>query len=152
MYNLIKNLIKNNITIATAESITGGLIAKTITDVPGSSAILKESFIVYSDEAKINFLGVNKDIIMKNGVVSKEVATEMVRRLYEITKRDICVSTTGNAGPDVCDNKPVGRVYIGIAYKGDIKTYECDFGDSGRAIVRSNTLEKVFKLIGELVR
>lgn len=152
MYNVIKSLIKSNITIATAESITGGLIVKTITDVPGSSAILKESYVVYSDEAKVNILGVDEEIIEKNGVVSKEVAYDMVKKLYEKTKRDICISTTGNAGPDVCDNKPVGRVYIGICFKGDIKTYECDFGDLGRAIVRVNTLEKVFRIIGDLIK
>ena len=125
MYNdIVKKLIEQKLTIATAESITGGLVAKMITDVPGSSEILKESFVTYAIEAKINILGVDKKIIDKYGVVSKEVAEDMAKKLKELTSRDICISTTGNAGPTVCDDKPVGRVYVGIYFKDDLKVYE----------------------------
>lgn len=140
---VVKTLIQKNISIATAESITGGLISKMITDVPGSSAILKESFIVYSNEAKVSILGVEKNIIDKYGVVSKEVAREMAEKLYDKTKRNICISTTGNAGPTVCDDKPVGRVYVGIAIDGVIETYECNF-DGDRNDIRCKTSDFVF--------
>ncbi|MBQ7743551.1 MAG: CinA family protein [Lachnospiraceae bacterium] len=146
--DLIKNLIETKTTISTAESITGGLIAKYITDVPGSSGILKESFIVYSNDSKINVLGVDAGLISKYGVVSREVAYDMCVKLKMLTNDDICISTTGNAGPTVCDDKPVGRVYVGINYLDDIKVYECNFkGDRNK--IREDTAEFVFDEISK---
>ncbi len=141
--DIVKKLIKQKLTIATAESITGGLVAKMITDVPGSSEILKESFVVYSNEAKIKILGVDKDIIDKYGVVSKEVAEDMAKKLKEFTNRDICISTTGNAGPTVCDDKPVGRVYVGIYFKDDLKVYELNLSGE-REDIRQKTADFIF--------
>lgn len=149
---IVENLIDKKIHIATAESITGGLIAKTITDVAGSSAILKESFVTYSDESKVAILGVDPSIIDKYGVVSKEVASDMCEKLYKLTGRDICISTTGNAGPTVCDDKPVGRVYVGICYKGETKVTELELGDIGRKEVRESTLSKVFELVDNIFK
>lgn len=142
----VKKLIERKITIATAESITGGYICKLITDEPGSSTILKESFIVYSDEAKVDILGVDKDIISKHGVVSEEVALCMCKKLYDKTKRDICISTTGNAGPTVCDDKPVGRVYVGFCVKGVPKAFEFNFTGEREDIRRKACLE-TFKIL-----
>ena len=144
---VVKTLIQKNISIATAESITGGLISKMITDVAGSSAILKESFVVYSNEAKVDILGVDKSIIERYGVVSKEVAKEMAIKLYDKTKRNVCISTTGNAGPTVCDDKPVGRVYVGIVVDGVTETYECNF-DGDRNSIRCQTANFVFGKLG----
>ena len=110
---VIKKLIAKKISISTVESITGGLISKLVTDVPGSSSILSESYVLYSNDSKVSVLGVDAGLIEKYGVVSKEVAKDMVVKLKMISGKDICISTTGNAGPDVCDNKPVGRVYVG---------------------------------------
>lgn len=141
--NVVKKLIEQKLTIATAESITGGLVAKMITDVPGSSEILKESFVVYSNEAKIKILGVDKDIIDKYGVVSKEVAEDMAKKLKELTNRDICISTTGNAGPTVCDDKPVGRVYVGIYFKDGLKVYELNLLGE-REDIRQKTADFIF--------
>lgn len=119
--DVVKNLIDRELSIATAESITGGLIAKMITDVDGSSKILKESFVVYSNDSKVSIIGVDAGLIEKYGVVSKEVAKDMAVKLKMITGRDICISTTGNAGPTVCDDKPVGRVYVGVNYLDEVK-------------------------------
>lgn len=149
---VVEKLIDKKISIATAESITGGLIAKTITDVAGSSAILKESFITYSDESKVAILGVDPSIIDKYGVVSKEVAKDMCEKLYKLTGRDICVSTTGNAGPTVCDDKPIGRVYVGIDFKGKTDVIELELGDIGRDKVRESTLQNVFELIDKITK
>lgn len=150
MESTVKKLISTNTTIATAESITGGLISKMITDVAGSSAILKESFVVYSNEAKVDILGVDTYLIEKYGVVSKEVAYDMCVKLKMLTGRDMCVSTTGNAGPTVCDDKPVGRVYIGINYLDDINVYECNFTGS-REEIRNQTATFVFEKIEKLL-
>lgn len=144
--DVVKKLIKQKLTIATAESITGGLVVKMITDVPGSSEILKESFVTYAIEAKINILGVDKKIIDKYGVVSKEVAEDMAKKLKKLTKRDICISTTGNAGPTVCDDKPVGRVYVGIYFKDDLKVYELNLSGE-REEIRQQTADFIFEHI-----
>lgn len=144
--DVVKKLIEQKLTIATAESITGGLVAKMITDVPGSSEILKESFITYAIDAKIKILGVDKSIIDKYGVVSKEVAEDMAKKLKKLTKRDICISTTGNAGPTVCDDKPVGRVYVGIYFKDDLKVYELNLLGE-REDIRKQTADFIFEHI-----
>ena len=149
--DVVKNLIKRKLTIATAESITGGLVSKLITDVPGSSNILCESFVVYSNESKISILGVEPSIIEKYGVVSSETAKDMVIKLKILTGKDICISTTGNAGPDLCDDKPVGRVYIGINFLRDIHIYECDF-DGDRDKVRMKTAYKIFYEIDNILK
>ena len=148
--DVVKKLIETKTTVAAAESITGGLISKLITDVPGSSCILKESFIVYSNEAKINILGVDAETIDKYGVVSKEVARDMVVRLKLLTGRDLCISTTGNAGPTVCDNKPVGRVYVGINYFDEIKVCELNLAGE-RCDIRNDTADFIFDELGKIL-
>ena len=148
---VVEKLIETKTTISTAESITGGMIAKCITDVPGSSAILKESFVVYSNDSKINILGVDAGLIKDFGVVSREVAYDMCLKLKMLTGEDICISTTGNAGPTVCDDKPVGKVYIGINYLDDIQVYDCDFtGD--RNSIREETTKFIVNKIADIVK
>lgn len=149
--DVVKNLIDRELTIATAESITGGLISKMVTDVYGSSRILKESFVVYSNDSKVSILGVDAGLIDKYGVVSKEVAKDMAVKLKMITGRDICISTTGNAGPTVCDDKPVGRVYVGINYLDEVKVHELNI-DGTREDVRNKTAEFVFESIGSMIK
>lgn len=151
MEKVVKKLISTKTTISTAESITGGLISKIITDVPGSSDVLKESFVVYSNEAKITILGVGVDLIEKYGVVSAEVAKDMCLKLKQLTGRDICISTTGNAGPTVCDNKPVGRVYVGINYLDEIKVHELNLVGN-RNDIREKTAKFIFETIDKLVK
>ena len=99
--------------------------------------------MVYSNEAKTKILGVDKSIIDKYGVVSKEVAEDMTKKLKELTNRDICISTTGNAGPTVCDYKPVGRVYVGIYFKDDLKVYELNLLGE-REDIRQKTADFIF--------
>lgn len=149
--DIVKLMIERNLTISTAESITGGLVAKMITDVSGSSKIFNESFVVYSNDAKISILGVDAGLIEKYGVVSKEVAKDMVVKLKMITGKDICISTTGNAGPNVCDSKPVGRVYVGINYLDNVNVYELDV-EGTREDVRDKTAEFIFKSIGLMIK
>ena len=147
----VEKLIEKSISISAAESITGGLIAKLITDVPGSSSILKESFVTYANEAKVRILGVESSLIDKYGVVSKEVAKDMVVKLKMLTGVDLCVSTTGNAGPTVCDDKPVGRVYVGINYLDVVSVYEYNF-DGDRNEIRQKTAEAIFDKINDLIK
>ena len=149
--DIVKKMIERELTVATAESITGGLIAKMITDVEGSSKILKESFVVYSNDSKVSILGVDAGLIEKYGVVSREVAKDMAVKLKMTTGRDICISTTGNAGPTVCDDKPVGRVYVGINYLDVVKVHELNINGS-REDVRNKTAEFIFESIGSMIK
>lgn len=112
---LVAYLTLNHLTISTAESITGGMISAYITSVPGASKVLKESFVVYAEDSKIKTLGVHPSTIVNVGVVSSEVAREMVEGLYKQTSADVCISVTGVAGPTSDErNNQVGLSYIGL--------------------------------------
>ncbi len=109
-------LIRKNLTVAVAESCTGGLISSKLTDVPGSSSYTKLNFITYSNEAKIKTLKVSPDLIKGYGAVSEPVAREMAEKARKISKTDIGLGITGIAGPaGGTSEKPVGLVYIGIS-------------------------------------
>lgn len=113
-----KFLIDNNLTIATAESCTGGLLSSKLTDVSGSSEYVKLNFVTYANEAKHNILGVSWDILNTYGAVSEECAQAMADGLQKITNCDVALCTTGIAGPTGgTKEKPVGLVYISIKYK-----------------------------------
>lgn len=114
---VVEKLINNHISISTCESATAGSIASNICDVPGASKVLSEAYVVYSNDAKKKILGIDDDLIKKYGVVSCECALAMACGLRKITNSDICVSITGNLGPDVLEEKPAGLVFAGFIYK-----------------------------------
>jgi len=108
--------MENNKTIAAAESCTAGLFTATLGEIPGISAVLGESIVTYSNEAKEKYLGVKHETLAAYGAVSSQTAKEMAEGIKKASKADIGVSITGLAGPDGgSDEKPVGLVYIGIA-------------------------------------
>lgn len=116
---VVKKLIEKKLTIASAESCTGGMFAKMIVDVPGCSEILGESIVTYSNEAKMKYLGVKKETLEKFGAVSAETAKEMAEGIRAAAESDIGVSFTGIAGPDGgTAEKPVGLVYMAVAHSG----------------------------------
>jgi len=122
MENLIKYLIKNNISITTAESCTGGLIASEIVKHPGVSKIYSGSIVSYSNEIKEKLLKVNKETLESFGAVSSECVEEMLDGVGEIFKSDISIAVSGIAGPDGGSReKPVGTVFIGVKYKNSLK-------------------------------
>ncbi|MDU7298942.1 MAG: nicotinamide-nucleotide amidohydrolase family protein, partial [Finegoldia magna] len=110
-------LKENDLSIMTSESITGGMIASKLVNVSGVSDYLKRSLVVYSNEAKIELLGVNAETIDKYGVVSENVAHEMVERMFEKFGVDCAISTTGFAS-----GENAGLVFVGLGYKNEIKT------------------------------
>ncbi len=120
-----KYLIENKLTIATAESCTGGLLSSKLTDVSGSSEYVKLNFVTYANDAKHKILGVSWDILNNFGAVSEECAEAMANGLYEATDCDIALCTTGIAGPTGgTKEKPVGLVYISMRYKGIVTVKE----------------------------
>ena len=112
---LAERLIYKKLTISTAESCTGGLIGKRLTDVAGSSTFFLGSITAYSNKLKTDLLGVSKNTLQTHGAVSEEVAIEMAEGILNNTHADIGISTTGISGPDGgSEEKPTGLVYIGV--------------------------------------
>jgi nicotinamide-nucleotide amidase len=136
-------------TIATAESCTGGLIAASLSAVPGASASLERGFVTYSNEAKTEMLGVPADLISQHGAVSKEVALAMVSGALAHSPADIAVAVTGIAGPDGgTAEKPVGLVHIAAARRGGATLHEEKrFGDIGRHEIQAETVVAAFDLM-----
>lgn len=146
---VVELLKKLNMNISTAESCTGGMLASKLIDVSGISEVFYEGVVSYSNEAKINRLGVRKEILDKYGAVSEEVAKEMVMGLTT----DVALSTTGIAGPDGgSEEKPVGLVYMGIRIKDKIYVEKRVFrGDRNKVRERtvSHTLFTLIKILNE---
>ena len=146
-----KVLIDNNLTISLAESCTGGLIGKTLTDFSGISASLLFDAVTYSNFAKMKVLGVKEETLKIHGAVSEETAFEMCEGVQKLTDSDVAVSVTGIAGPKSDDtDKPVGLVYICIYFKGRFYPYKLNLIGS-RDNIRRRTcltaLNKVRKII-----
>ena len=146
---VITKLIENNITIATAESCTGGSLGKIITSFSGVSAIYGYGFITYANEAKEKLLGVSHETLEKFGAVSPECAREMALGARKVAGSDIAVSVTGIAGPGGgTPEKPVGLVYIAFADKDGVEVRKLNLKGT-RDEIRAQTCGEVFKLIEE---
>ena len=136
--------------IAVAESCTGGLVAAAITEVPGASDVLDRAFITYSNEAKMELLGVKAGTLEAHGAVSEEVAREMADGALANSPADIAVSVTGIAGPGPSEHKPEGRVCFGVARKGRATRVETvEFGPRGRANVREASMRHALEMLAE---
>lgn len=153
---LARTLIEKNISISAAETITGGLFGKTLTDVPGISRVFDRSIVAYSNEAKIELLGVKKDTLSEYGAVSEQAAIEMAEGLSKLTKSDICVASTGIAGPDGgTDEKPVGLMYIAVTFNGSTHVRKVIAKHSIRQVVKNsamlNMIDMVYKAVTKMV-
>lgn len=145
---LVNLLIERNLKVSTAESITGGLIASSLINIAGSSAVISESYVTYSDEVKNKILGVNKETLYKYTAVSYEVCEEMLSGLYSLTNSDICIVTTGYAGP----TGDVGKVFIGIKVNDKKKIFECKFSGDRNSIrnkVKEYSLNMAIRILEE---
>jgi nicotinamide-nucleotide amidase len=140
-------LQSRGLTLATAESCTGGLIAAALTAIPGSSAVVTHGFVTYSNEAKRDLLGVPWGVLEGYGVVSDSVARRMAEGALARSGADIAVSCTGIAGPGgATPGKPVGLVHLGVAMRGETRALRRVFpGD--RAAVRAATVAEAFALV-----
>lgn len=142
------------LTIATAESCTGGLVAAALTEIPGSSDVIDRGFVTYSNDAKRAMLGVKTTTLATFGAVSKETATAMAIGALEKAGVDLAISITGIAGPGgATPGKPVGLVHLAVAARdGRIVHRECRFGAVGRSAVRQRSVIEALQMLMELAR
>lgn len=140
------------IKIATAESCTGGLVAGAITQVAGSSLVFDRGFVTYSNDAKMQMLGVLEQTLEKHGAVSEAVAAEMALGALAHSDAGIAVSVTGIAGPGGSQFKPEGRVCFGLALSGmPVRSKTCDFGALGRTPVRTAAVAEALQQMIEVL-
>lgn len=150
-YLTCKLLTEKNLTISTAESCTGGLVAAKLIEFPGISKSFLEGAITYSNESKIKRLNVQESTLQNYGAVSFQTAEEMATGIAKSCKTDIGLSTTGIAGPDGGTlDKPVGLVYIGIYFKGITKTKELHL-DGNRETIRNVAVTELFIWLKDII-
>lgn len=148
MEELLALLTQHGLTIGSCESLTAGLFTAQLAAVSGASAVLKGGIVTYQTAVKEQVVGVDPQVIKRDGVVSASCAAEMARRAKDLLACDICVSFTGNAGPSVMEGKPVGRVYCAIAYADKVNTYELQLSGSRNEI----RMQAVMRMTAEVIR
>ena len=152
--NIIKKLIDTHTTVSTMESCTSGMIASTITDTEGASAIFPGGYVTYLNETKI-FIGVEEEIIQKYGVYSKECAEAMAQTAQEKLNTDVAIGitgTTGNVDPNNADSVQ-GQVYFCIRIGNQAHTFElqAEVADMSRHEIKQMYADEVFEKLGELI-
>ena len=148
---VLEKLISKKISISTAESCTGGLLAYSFTKNKDSSKVFQGGYISYSNQFKIRDLNIKKITLNKHGAVSKEIAEEMAYGLYKKNKANICISTTGIAGPGGGgDNKPVGLIFIGFCVDGKIKILKKKFQGT-RLQIQNKCVNFIFNYLNNLI-
>ena len=143
---IIHYLLENKITVATAESCTGGLLAAAFTSYPGVSSIFQHGVITYSNEAKSKLLKVSPETLRRNGAVSRQVCAQMCFNLAKSSKCQLTLATTGVAGPGGgTKTKPVGLVYAGVCYQKTIYIKKLQFSSKlSRLQIQRNSQRMFF--------
>lgn len=143
---------RKKLTIATAESCTGGLIAGTLTEVPGVSGMLDRGFVTYSNQAKQEMLGVPEDTLKQYGAVSRETAEAMAKGALGYAPVDLAIAVTGIAGPTGDEGgKSIGLVHFAAASRsGQLEHVEKRFGNRGRAEIRKQSVLQAFIMLHDL--
>ena len=150
---IVTILNKKKLKISFVESCTGGLLASSITSIGGASKVFNLGLVTYSNQAKINILKVNKNIIKKYGAVSHECCSAMVKNLSKISKANINISITGIAGPKGgTKQKPVGLVYIGVKKGKKTQINRYLFKGKNRLSVQKATVKKALDLVIRTVK
>ena len=144
-------LTEKNLTLATAESCTGGLLGGKLTSVPGSSAWFAGGVVAYSNSVKVDLLGVPSALIMEHGAVSKEVVMAMAEGVARATGVEVGVAVTGVAGPDGSEDKPPGTVYLGVRTQAGLKWKLLDLGGDRQEVRASAVAGALEFLAGALL-
>lgn len=148
--SVVGDLGSRGITLATAESLTGGDLGALITAIPGASKTYLGGVVSYATEVKVDVLGVSERTVESVGVVSEQCAKEMAIGVRDLLKADIGVSTTGVAGPMPQEDKPVGLAYVGVAHGDDIRVKEVN-AEGSRWDIRRAVVAAAMDLLGETV-
>ncbi len=147
----VQKLIEKKLTLSTAESCTGGLLSSSIVDVPGASKTFLGGLVTYSNEEKINRLDVDREILKNHGAVSSQTAKAMAKGVCKYLGTNIGISTTGIAGPTGgTKEKPVGTVFIGLCYNGEVISKRFLFRGN-RAKIRIRTVKMALKMLIDLI-
>ena len=145
--SVVEILAQKKMTVTTAESCTGGLIAGTLVNVAGASDVLNEGYVTYSNDAKERLVGVKHETLDEYGAVSEQTAREMAEGAAKAAGADAALSATGIAGPGGgTEEKPVGLVYIGCYVNGETTVKECRF-EGSRMENRLHTVETALQLL-----
>lgn len=152
--DIIAAFTAGGIMVVTAESCTGGLIAGALTEIAGSSAVVDRGLVTYTNEAKVEILGVKADTLAAHGAVSRETALEMAAGALVNSRASLSVAVTGIAGPGGGSaHKPVGLVHLAAADRnGNVLHREMRYGDIGRSGVRLATIRTALEMLAEIGR
>lgn len=154
---LIRTLTERGLTIATAESLTGGLLAATLVDVPGASVVFNGGIVAYATPLKATLLGVDRALLDERGAVDPEVARQMADRVRTVCTvdgrpADLGVATTGVAGPDPQDGRPPGTVYLGVASSVRVDVIALELSGDRTAIRTATVRAALDATLARLVR
>lgn len=144
---VVSLLKERNLTLATAESCTGGLVSQLITAVSGASQVFELGVSVYSCRTKAEILGVSKETLEKYGAVSKQTAYEMAQRVRKIASADFGLSVTGVAGPESSEGHPAGLVYIALADANTVEVKELNIKPVDRNFVRLSAANELLNML-----
>lgn len=143
----VNALREKGMTVAAAESCTGGLVSAKITSVAGSSAVISFSMVTYSNEVKIGKLGVKRETIEQFGAVSEQTAKEMAERMKNLAEADVGVGVTGVAGPSMSEGKPVGLVFVGVAFKDKTIIEKLELKNLTRDEIREQAAQRTLEIV-----
>lgn len=143
--DLIRSLTERGLTIAVAESLTGGLVVADLVSIPGASAVVRGGIVAYATELKHDLLGVDAALLAAGGPIQAAVAEQMASGVRERLRADIGLATTGAAGPDPQDGHAPGEVWIAVASASGIRSVRLELGGD-RATIRRETVDAVIEL------
>lgn len=151
---IVAALVAGRLTVATAESLTGGLVCAALTAVPGASAVVRGGVVAYATDVKSAVLGVDADVLRRHGAVSRETAAAMAVGVRSLLSADVGIATTGVAGPDRQDGRPAGTVHVAVASAAGVDVISRD--DEGRlsgdrAAIRRQVVDLAMAALGVML-
>ncbi|MBQ9852224.1 MAG: CinA family protein [Ruminiclostridium sp.] len=147
-----RKLREKGLTLSSAEACTGGLFAARLTDLAGSSRFFDRSIVTYSNQAKLDHLGVRPETLETYGAVSPETAREMAVGLARVSGSDVCISVTGIAGPNGgTEEKPVGTVFIAVVYEGRTHSFQAPTVNVDRSYNRNHSVLSMLEHLNQLL-
>lgn len=151
-HTVVRMLDEQGLRLATAESLTGGLLSGALTSVPGASRVFVGGVVAYATELKHALLDVDADLLARVGAVDPDVAAQMAEGVRRRLGADVGLATTGVAGPDPQDARAPGTVFVGVATPGQVRAYDVSLAPSdveGRAQVRAHTVRAALRSVAD---